>query len=209
MRISKQASLILPFLFVCLFQSNIHAQGFLKKFLSNSLIKEGKQFKSDGKFPSAIRKFTKSIKRNPENLEAYYQLGLIFEEVMHDYDKAISLFKNVNMLSEGIKPVGTDEELKEFNSLITNARTGVGRVIGQKFESIEKPKSPVYIMVKPYQKISKEPKLLSFSIHKTTSYASEFKLLESSNNWYQINVPSTGKGWVNGKDILKIIQKSS
>ena len=207
MRIPKQASLILPFLLICLFQSNINAQGFLKNFLSNSLIKEGKQFKSNGKFPSAITKFTKSIKRKPDNLEAYYQLGLIFEEVMHDYDKAISLYKSVISLSDGVNPVGTDEELKAFNSLITKASTGIDRVIGQKFESIEKPKIPVYIMVKPYQKISKEPKLLSFSIHKTTSYASEFKLLESSNNWYQINVPSTGKGWVNGKDILKIIQK--
>ena len=207
MRIPKQASLILPFLLICLFQSNINAQGFLKNFLSNSLIKEGKQFKSNGKFPSAITKFTKSIKRKPDNLEAYYQLGLIFEEVMHDYDKAISLYKSVISLSDGVNPVGTDEELKAFNSLITKASTGIDRVIGQKFESIEKPKIPVYIMVKPYQKISKEPKLLSFSIHKTTSYASEFELLEYSNNWYQINVPSTGKGWVNGKDILKIIQK--
>jgi outer membrane protein assembly factor BamD (BamD/ComL family) len=204
---SYRLSSLLPFLLICLLQSDVNAQDFLKKFLSNSLIKEGKQIKSDGNYPSAITKFTKSIKREPNNLEAYYQLGLIFEEVMYDFDKAISLYKNVIRLSDGVKPVGTDEELKEFNSLITNARTSIDRTIGKKFESIEKPKVPVYIMVKPYQKISKEPKLLSFSIHKTTSYASEFKLLEFSNNWYQINVPSTGKGWVNGKNILKIIQK--
>jgi len=211
MKIPKRASIMLPvllsFLLICLSQSHIDAQDFLKKILGNSLIKEGKQLKSDGNYPSAITKFTKSIKRNPENLEAYYQLGLIFEEVLLDYDKAISLYKNVNSLSDGIKPVGTDEELKVFNSLITKTRESLNRTIGQKFESIEKPKIPVYIMVKPYQKILKEPKMLSFSLHKTTSYASEFKLLEFSNNWYQINVPSTGSGWVNGKNILKIIQK--
>lgn len=163
--------------------------------------------KSDGDYPSAITAFTKSIKRKPENLEAYYQLGLIFEEVLHDYDKAISLYKNVISLSEGVKPTGTDEELKEFNSLITNARRSIDRTIGQKFESIEKPKVPVYIMVKPYQKILKEPKMFSYSKYKTTSYASEFKLLDFKDNWYQINVPSTGLGWINGKNVLKITQE--
>jgi outer membrane protein assembly factor BamD (BamD/ComL family) len=212
MRIPKQASIMLPvllsFLLICLSQSHVNAQDFLKKFLSNSLIKDGKQLKTDGDYPSAITKFTKSIKRNPENLDAYYQLGLIFEEVLHDYDKVISLYKNVITISEGVKPTGTEEELKVFNSLINNARTSIDRTIGKKFKSIEKPKVPVYIMVKPYQKILKEPKMLSYSLHKTTSYASEFELLEFSNNWYQINVPSTGQGWVNGKNILKIIQKA-
>ncbi len=197
-------SFLLSFLLICLSQSHVNAQDFLKKFLSNSLIKDGKQFKSDGDYSSAITKFTKSIKRNPENLEAYYQLGLIFEEVMHDYDKAISLYKNVIILSDGVKPVGTDEELKEFNSLITNARTSIDRTIGQKFESIEKPKVPVYIMVEPYQKILKEPKMFSYSNYKATSYENEFKLMDFEDNWYQINVPSTGQGWVNGKDILNL-----
>ncbi|MFQ5688523.1 MAG: tetratricopeptide repeat protein [Candidatus Scalindua sp.] len=120
-------SFLLSFLLICLSQSHVNAQDFLKKFLSNSLIKSGKQLKSDGDYPSAITAFTKSIKRESENLEAYYQLGLIFEEVLRDYDKAISLYKNVIRLSEGIKPVGTDEELKVFNSLITSARTSIDR----------------------------------------------------------------------------------
>ena len=200
-------SFLLFFLLICFPESHVNAQDFLKKFRSNSLIKSGKQFKSDGDYASAITKFTKSIKRKPENLEAYYQLGLIFEEVMHDYDKAISLYKNVITLSEGVKPTGTDEELKEFNSLITNTRMSIDRTIGKKFESIEKPKVPVYIMVKPYQKILKEPKMFSTSKYKTTSYASEFKLLDFSDNWYQINVPSIGSGWINGKNVLKITQK--
>ncbi|MHC4269661.1 MAG: tetratricopeptide repeat protein [Planctomycetota bacterium] len=75
--------------------NNATAQDFLKRFLSNSLIKKGKEYKSDGDYPSAITAFTKSIKRKPENLEAYYQLGLLFEEVMHNYDKTISNYKNV------------------------------------------------------------------------------------------------------------------
>ena len=179
----------------------------MKKFLSNSSIKSGKQLKSDGDYPSAIAAFTKSIKRKPENLEAYYQLGLIFEEVLHDYDKAISLYKNVITISEGVKPTGTDEKLKEFNTLITNARVSIDKAIKKKFESIEKPKVPVYIMVKPYQKILKEPKMFSYSKYKTTSYASEFKLLDFSDNWYQINVSSIGSGWINGKNVLKITQK--
>jgi uncharacterized protein YgiM (DUF1202 family) len=198
---------LLSFLLICFTQNHLSAQDFLKKYLSNSSIKRGKQLKTDGDYPSAITSFTKSIKREPQNLEAYYQLGLIFEEILLDYDKAISLYKNVISLSDGVKPVGTDEELKEFKSLITNARTSLDRTIGKKFESIGQPKVPVYVMVKPYQKILKEPKILSYSLHKTTSYTSEFKLLEFNNNWYQINVPSTGKGWVNGKNILKIIQK--
>jgi outer membrane protein assembly factor BamD (BamD/ComL family) len=200
-------SFLLSFLLICLPQSHVNAQDFLKKFLSNSSIKSGKQLKSDGDYPSAIKAFTKSIKRKPENLEAYYQLGLIFEEVLHDYDKAISLYKNVIIISEGVKPTGTDEELKVFNSLIKDARTSIDRTIGKKFESIEKPKIPVYIMVKPYQKILTEPKMFSYSKYKTTSYASEFKLLDFSDNWYQINVPSIGPGWINGKNVLTIIQK--
>ena len=206
-RNSYRLSFLLPFLLICLLQSHVNAQDFLKKFLSDSLIKEGKQLKSDSDYPSAITKFTKSIKKNPENLEAYYQLGLIFEEVLLDYDKAISLYKNAISLSEGIKPMGTVEELQEFNSLITNTKESLNKAIVQKFESIEKLKIPVYIMVKPDHKILKEPKILSFSVHKTTSYTNKFKLLEFSNNWYQINVPSAGPGWVNGKNILKIIQK--
>ena len=65
MRIPKQASIMLPvllsFLLICLSQSHVNAQDFLKKFLSNSLIKDGKQLKTDGDYPSAITKFTKSI----------------------------------------------------------------------------------------------------------------------------------------------------
>lgn len=198
---------LLSFLSICLSQSQVNAQDFLKKLLSNSSIKSGKQFKADGDYPSAITAFTKSIKREPENLEAYYQLGLIFENVFYDYDKAISLYQNVIKLSEGSKPVGTDEEVKEFNSLITSARASIDRAIGQKFESIEKPKVPVYIMVKPYEKILREPKMFSYSIYKTTSYATEFRLLDFSDDWYQIDVPSAGSGWVNGKDVLKILQK--
>jgi hypothetical protein len=126
---------------------------------------------------------------------------------LRDYDKAISLYKSVITLSEGVKPVGTDEELKAFNSLITNTKESLDRAIGQKFESIEKPKVPVYIMIKPNKTIRKEPKMLSYSLHKTTSYVSEFKLLDFKYNWYQINVPSAGSGWINGKNILKITQK--
>lgn len=206
-KISFILSFLLSFLLICLSQTLVNAQDFLKKFLSNSSIKSGKQLKTDGDYPSAITAFTKSIKREPNNLEAYYELGLIFEEVLHDYDKAISLYKNIITLSEGIKPKGTDEELKEFNSLITNTRRSIDRAIGQKFESIERPKVPVYIMVKPYEKILKEPKMFSYSIHKTTVYESEFRLLDFSDNWYQIDVPSVGSGWINGKDVLKIIQK--
>ncbi|MBT5305191.1 MAG: tetratricopeptide repeat protein [Candidatus Scalindua sp.] len=179
----------------------------MKKFLSNSSIKSGKQLKSDGDYPSAISAFTKSIKRKPENLEAYYQLGLIFEDVIHDYDKAISLYKNIVDLTKGSKPTGTEDELNAFNSLITNAKTSIDRAIKKKFDSIEKPKISVYIMVKPNKKILNKPEMFSASKYKTTSYASEFKLLNFSNNWYQVNVPSIGSGWINGRNVLKIIQK--
>ena len=206
-KISFILSFLLSFLLIYLPQSHVNAQDFLKKFLSNSSIKRGKQFKSDGDYPSAITAFTKSIKRKPENLEAYYQLGLIIEKVLRDYDKAISLYKSVITLSEGVNPVGTDEELKAFNSLITNTKESLDRAIGQKFESIEKPKVPVYIMIKPNKTIRKEPKMLSYSLHKTSSYVSEFKLLGFKYNWYQINVPSAGSGWINGKNVLKITQK--
>lgn len=211
MKIHIKTSTILSFLLFLLLifhsQNQANSQGFLKKYLNSSLIQDGKQLKADGDYPTAIKKFTKSIKKEPGDLEAYYQLGLIFEEVLQDYDKAISLYKNVISLSEGVKPVGTDEELKEFDALITNTRESLNRAIGQKFESIEKPKIPVYIMVKPYKTIRKEPKMISFSLHKTTSYASEFKLLDFNANWYQIHVPSIGSGWVNGKNVMKIILK--
>jgi outer membrane protein assembly factor BamD (BamD/ComL family)/uncharacterized RDD family membrane protein YckC/heme exporter protein D len=209
MKAHIKTSIILSFLLICLLQSHVNAQDFLKKFLSNSSIKSGKQLKTDGDYPSAITAFTKSIKREPQNLEAYYQLGLIFEEVLQDYDKAISLYKNVISLSDGIKPTGTDEELKEFNSLIANTRPSIDRAIRKKFESIEKPKVPVCIMVEPYKKILKEPEMFSYSIYKTTSYAAEFRLLDFSGNWYQVHVPSAGPGWVNGKDVLKIVQKGN
>ena len=204
---SFKSSFLLCFLLICLSQNQVEAQDFFKKILSNSSIKSGKQLKSDGDYPSAITAFTKSIKRNPENLEAYYQLGHIFEEVMHDHNKAISLYKSVITLSEGVKPTGTDEELKVFNSLITNTRDSLDKAIKKKFELIEKPKVPVYIMVEPYQKILTEPKMFSTSKYKTTSYTSEFELLNFSDNWYQINVPSIGSGWINGKNVLKITQK--
>ncbi|MBT6225298.1 MAG: tetratricopeptide repeat protein, partial [Candidatus Scalindua sp.] len=108
-------SFLSPFLLISISHSHVNAQDFLKKYLSNSSIKSGKQLKADGDYPSAIKAFTKSIKKEPKNLEAHYQLGLIFEEVLYDYDKAISLYKNVIRLSDGIKSVGTDVELKEFN----------------------------------------------------------------------------------------------
>ncbi len=201
------ASVLLSILSFCISQNNATAQDFLKKLLSGTLIKKGKQLKSDGDYPSAITVFTKSIKNVPKNLEAYYQLGLIFEEVIHKYDKAFSLYKDVVTLSGRLTPTGTDEELKEFNTLITNARESIDRVIGKKFESIEKPKTPIYINVKPNKKVFKEPNKYSYSIYKTTDHPNEFRLLNFNDGWYQINVSSVGMGWISGKDVLKIIQK--
>ena len=211
MRAHIKASLLLfvllSILSFCTSQNQVNAQDFLKKLLSNSSLKKGKQLKADGDYASAITAFTKSIKKEPENLEAYYQLGLIFEEAMHNYDKAISMYKQVTVLSEGLRPTGTDEELEEFNTLITNARKSIDRATLKKFESIEKPKVPVYIIVKSYKKVFKEPKKHSYGIYKTTSHANKFRLLNFNDNWYQINVPSTGLGWIRGKDVLKIIRK--
>ncbi|MFQ5962661.1 MAG: hypothetical protein ACE5KZ_00070 [Candidatus Scalinduaceae bacterium] len=200
-------SILLSILSFCISQNHATAQDFLKELLSGSLIKNGKQLKADGDYASAITEFTKSIKKEPENLEPYYQLGLILEDVMHDYDKAISMYKNVITLAGGITPTGTREELKEFNTLITNTRKSIDRATLKKFESIEKPKVPVYIIVKPYKKVFKEPQKYSYGIYKTTSHTNEFRLLNLNDNWYQINVPSTGLGWIRGKDVLKIIQK--
>ena len=105
-------------------------QDFLKKFLSNSLIKKGKEYKSSGDYPSAITAFTKSIKKKPENLLRHtIELGLLFEEVLYNYDKAVSMYKNVITKSKAITPSGDDEELKEFNTLIANAKKGIDRVI--------------------------------------------------------------------------------
>ena len=66
-------SLLLPFLFLCLSENHAIAQGFWKELYSSSLIKKGKRFKADGDYASAITKFSKSIRTEPDNLEAYYQ----------------------------------------------------------------------------------------------------------------------------------------
>ncbi len=187
--------------------NNATAQDFLKKFLSNSLIKKGKEFKSDGDYPSAITVFTKSIKKKPENLEAYFELGLLFEEVMYNHDKAISMYKNVITKSKAITPTDDDEELKEFNTLNANARKGVDRIIKKKFDSIENPIPTVYIIVKPGKNVFKDSTIFSHRIYKATNQANEFRLLSFKDNWYQINTSSTGLGWVSGKDVLKFIQK--
>jgi len=205
------SSLLLSFLFLCLSENHAIAQGFLKELYSSSLIKKGKRFKADGDYASAITKFSKSIRTEPDNLEAYYQLGLILEDVMYDYDGAFSMYRKVVTLSRDAKPTGTDEESGEFNTLIENAGTSVDRAVRKKFESIEKPKVPVYIIVKPDRKVLKIPKkfpALSGFIHKTTVRdANEFRLERFDDDWYQINVPSVGSGWVRGKDILKIMKK--
>lgn len=211
---------LLSFIFLCLFVDHAIAQGFLKELYSASLIKKGKRFKADGDYASAITKFSGSIRTYPGNIEAYYQLGLIFEDVMHDYDEAISLYKKVIIISKDEKPTLIDEELKVFDTLIENARTSVDRTIRKKFESIEKPKVPINIIIKPDKKILKVPKkfpVLSDFIYKatisnfiyktTTDDANEFRLEDFSDNWYQISVPSIGLGWVRGKDVLKIVRK--
>ena len=233
MRVNIKVTLLFSFLlfllFICHSQNQANSQDFLKKYLNSALIKKGKQYKSDGNYPSAITKFTKSIKKDPENVEAYYQLGLIFEEVMLDYDNAISLYNSVILLSEsvklrdkaispydsvillpeGVKQAGNDEKLNVLNTLITNAKTSIDRAIRKKFESIAKPKIPIYIVVKPFKRILKDPKTKMFSTskYKPSIHASEFKLLNFSDNWYQMNVPSIGSGWVIGNDVSKIIQK--
>lgn len=203
-------SVLLSVLSICISQNNVIAQDFLKKILSDTLIKKGKKLKSDGDYPSAITAFTKSIKREPENIEAYYQLGIIFEEVMHDYDKAVSLYNNVVTLSGERKPSVTEEELQEFNTLVVNSQKSIDRVIGKKFESLEKLKLPLYIITKPDKRVFKEPQKNIFSInsiYKTNSNTNEFRCLGFKDNWYQINIPSSGLGWISGKNVLKIIQK--
>ncbi len=200
-------SVLLPILSICISQNKATAQDFLKKLIKSLPTKNGKELKAKGDYPSAITAFTKSIKKEPENLEAYYQIGLIFEEVMHKYDKAVGMYKNVIALSEGLTPSGKEEELKEFDTLIANARESIGRVIKKRYESIEKPKVPVYIAVKPDKKVFKEPKKYSYSIYQTTSHTNEFRLFDFNDDWYQINISSIGLGWVTGKDVLAIIQK--
>jgi outer membrane protein assembly factor BamD (BamD/ComL family) len=206
---SLAISVILSLLSFFISQQNITAQDFLKKLIKGLPIKNGKQLKAEGNYPSAITAFTKSITKEPENLEAHYQLGLVLEEVMHKYDKAVFLYKKVITLSEGVKPTGNEEELKEFNTLIANSRESIARAIKKKFESIEKPTAPVYIDVKPNKKVFKEPKKHSYSIYQTTSYANDFRLFDFQDDWYQINVSSVGLGWISGKDVLKIIQKEN
>jgi outer membrane protein assembly factor BamD (BamD/ComL family) len=206
-KFSLLVSFLLFLLLICCPQSQTNAKGLFKDILSSSAIKKGKQYKSDGDYASAMIAFSKSIKRDPQNIEAYYQLGLIFEEIMCDYEKAISLYNNVINLSESVKPIGTDEELNEYNSLITNARESEARVSRKQYESIEEPRVPVYIIVNPNKRILKDPSLISRSVLKTTSYENEFRLLSFRDNWYQINLPSVGPGWVNGKNVLKILQK--
>ncbi|MHC4270219.1 MAG: tetratricopeptide repeat protein, partial [Planctomycetota bacterium] len=192
-------------------KQDVTAQDFLKikKFLSSSSIKKGKQFISDGDYPSAITEFTKSIKKKHGKLEAHYQLGLIFEDVFHNYEKALSMYKNVISLSEGLTPTGTDDELKEFNTLITNARNCIDRVIKKKFESIEKPNAPIYIIVKTNKKVFKEPSIFSPRLYKSPSQQNEFRLLNFKDNWYQINISSIGLSWIPGKNVLKILQKNN
>jgi len=201
------ASFLLSILSICLSQDNTTAQDFLKKLIKNLPTKNGEKLKAEGDYPSAITAFTKSIKKEPENIEAYYQLGLIFEEVMHKYDKAVGMYKKVITLPEGLTPTGTEEEVKEFNTVIANARESIDRVIKRKFESIEKPTATVYINVKPNKKVFKEPKKYSYSIYQTSSIINEFRLFNFNDDWYQINIVSVGMGWVSGKDVLKIIQK--
>ncbi len=207
MKASLTLSFLISFLLICLLQNQVNSQDFLKKYLNSSLLKDGKQYMSDGDYPSAITEFTKSIKKDPDNLVAYYQLGRIFEEIMYDYDKAISLYEKVIILSEGGKQTGNDEVPKEFNTLITNTKTSIDRAIKKKYKAIEKPRIPVYIIVKPYKEILDEPKRSSSSKYKTASYSSEFMFLSFSANWYQIDISSIGSGWINGNDVLKITQK--
>ncbi len=148
-------SVLLSILSICISQNNATALDFLKKLIKSLPTKNGKQFKAEGDYTSAITAFTKLIKKEPENLEAYYQLGIIFEEVMLKYDKSVYMYKKVITLSEGLTLTGTEEELKEFNTLVANARESTDRAIKKKFESIEKPTDPVYIDVKPNKKVFK------------------------------------------------------
>jgi outer membrane protein assembly factor BamD (BamD/ComL family) len=200
-------SVLLSILSFCISQNNATAKDFLKKLIKSLPTKNGKQLKAEGDYPSAITAFTKSIKKEPENLEAYYQLGLIFEEVMHKFDKAVSMYKKVITLSEGVKPTGNEEESKKFNTLIENAKESIDRAIKKKFESIEKPTAPVYITVKPNKKVIKEPKKFSYSFYQTSNIINEFRLFDFQDDWYQINIVSVGMGWISGKDVIKIIQK--
>jgi len=203
------ASVLLSILSICILQNQVNAQDFLKKLIKVLPIKDGKELKDEGDYPSAITAFTKSIKKEPNNFEAYYQLGLLFEEVMHKYDKAVSMYKKVVDLSEGVAPTGNEEELKEYNTIISNARESIDRAIQKRYESIEKPRVSVYIDAKPNKKVFKEPKKHSYGIYQITNTASEFRLLGFNNDWYQVNVLSKGLGWISGKDVLRIIHKEA
>ena len=199
-------SILFFVLFSCVQNNHAFAQSFLKGFYSTSLINKGIQHKEEGDYVSAISKFTKSMQTDPNNLEADYQLGLVLEDVLHYYDETISIYYNIIELSKVLKVPNTEEDQKKMDDLVGNAKKGIDRVLGKKFESLEKPKIPIYIKVKPDRNIAEKPDIISNSIFNTSNADSNmFKLESFDENWYRIDVPSVGIGWVNGKDVLEII----
>ena len=75
----------------------------MKKNVSeNEYMELGKFYFLNNKFEEAIKEFEKVLKINPQNAEAYYNIGLIWEG-SHDYEKAKLMYAKALGIKEDYK----------------------------------------------------------------------------------------------------------
>ncbi len=167
-----------------------------------------------GEYPEAITKYYNIIEEKPRNLKAYYNLAIIIEVVLADYNSAILLYDKAISIAENkiafFNPGQGGEGKGELNNLLSKLKKGREEAIQKMFNSIDGITFPRYIVLKPGKSVSSQPFAKSDKLETSlTDSNNEFQLINLKNNWYHLVLPTGGESWVNGNDVRIIYRNSN
>lgn len=189
--------------------------------INNSFAKDGQSLDTAikhllaGRYPDAITEYYEIIEKDPQNVNAYYNLAVIIELILEDYessmkfiDKALSIAENKKLFSL-YGQEGMDKE--NIDNTIPKIKARKESLIQKIFNSIEGAIFPRYIVLKTGKTVSTSPFASNSekSSISTTKTENEIRFIGIKNNLYQVATHSGELAWVKGDNIRLIYQNSN
>lgn len=195
---------------------------------AETYINKAKSYQSQGNYVAALNEFHNAISKEPSSPDTYYYLGVITEVVLKDYhlssvfyEKALSLLNfrksfmdkelgsNGNSNFSNLKTTNAYlPSVSELNKSIKDIEEKKKTLIKKIYDSIGKPVSPVYIVLKNKKKVYSSPNSSGKAIP-ATSGQKEFMFLGLQDNWYKVRFADTREGWVKWKDINLVYENKT
>ncbi len=168
------------------------------------------KLQDEGLYPQAITEYYKIIENEPHNFKAYYNLAVLIDVVLGDYenailmnDKSLSITKNKIAFFYQEEGGISEEEIKDFVSKIETSKKVLTERI---FEVIENPAPQRYIVLKPGKNIASN---VNKNSNEMKIIQNEFRFLNIKDNRYKIALSDTDSTWISNDYVHLIFHNSN